>query len=74
MQSIDQRDFEVCRARAIRAHAGINDVVNRCLTALHIVIQFFDTPHQISPRLCRDAGLNELDIERDRIAKSPLIR
>lgn len=74
MQPIDQQDFEVCGAPTIREHGGINDIVKRCLAALHIVIRSFDTPDQPSARLCRDAGLNELDIERERIAKSPLIR
>ncbi len=74
MKPIDESEFEICEAPVVRQQTGINASARRCLATLYSVFQVRDAPERLPLWLRQDAGLDELDIERRRIARAPLIR
>lgn len=74
MKTINERGFEICQAPTIWHHLRITYHAERYLAAIKGDFQNRDAPDRLPPRLRRDARVDELDIERRRIAKAPLIR
>ena len=74
MKPINEQEFEICEAPSIRESVG---VVARAKTGLAEISRVFrlryDTD-RLTGRLRRDAGMDELDIERNQLAKAPLFR
>jgi hypothetical protein len=74
MRPIIEREFQTCEAPVIRNHLRVQNCAKRCFAAIQSIFQIRDALDRLPPRLRRDAGLDELDIERKRIARAPLIR
>ena len=74
MKPINEKEFTTCKASIIPEPLGVVGRAGTCLAALGRVFrQRYDTD-RLPARLRRDAGMDELDIERNRLAKAPLIR
>lgn len=74
MKPIHEREFEIPSMPVVRKELGIHATAKRYLSALKNVFQIRDDPYRLPLRLRRDGGIDELGIERKRIAKAPLIR
>ena len=74
MQPIKVQEFEVCETSIIRAHGGVEALAEWTVAAIKRVFRMHNDPDRLPARLRRDAGMDELAIERRRIARAPLIR
>jgi hypothetical protein len=74
MKPINEREFAVYETPVTGEHLRVLARATRGLAALSGVFRIRDDPDRLPARLRRDAGLDELDIERRRIATAPLIR
>ena len=74
MKPINAREFEVWKGPVIRKHLGLDIYVMRLLAAARKSFRICIDPDRLPLRLRRDAGMDELDIERKRAAKTLLIR
>jgi hypothetical protein len=74
MKLIDEGEFQICDAPGIRENARVNALAKRVLAAFGFVFRIREDADRLSGRLRRDAGMDELVLERKRIAKAPLIR
>jgi hypothetical protein len=74
MKPVNENKFETCNAPIIGEHLGIVWRAKAGLAAFsQLFCQRYDA-HRLPARLRRDAGMDELDTERNRLAKAPLIR
>jgi len=74
MKPIDEREFAVCEAAFTPEHLRVVARAKKALASLSGVFRTRDDPVRLPARLRRDAGLDELDIERRRFGRAPLIR
>ena len=74
MKPINENEFETCYAPIVGEHIGIGWRAKMGLSALSRVFWLRYDTERLPARLRRDAGMDELDIERKRLAKAPLIR
>jgi len=74
MKPINEREFEVCEAPVIREHLRVVARAKKGVAALSGAFRIHDDPDRLPARLRRDAGIDELAIERRRVARAPLIR
>ena len=74
MNSFDELRLEITETPALQRSLSFLERGNRCLKALkRLFRQRFDF-NSLSVRLRRDAGIDEQDLERAKVAKAPLIR
>ena len=74
MKPINEREFAVYEAPVTGEPLRVLARAWRRLAALGGVFRIRDDPDRLPARLRRDAGLDELEIERRCIARAPLIR
>ncbi|WP_282152786.1 hypothetical protein [Ruegeria atlantica] len=74
MKPIDKNEFEIHETKAAPKHFGRFDLMGWLLGFLKPSIQTGRDPVHLTHRLLRDAGIDELEIERKKIMSAPLIR
>lgn len=74
MKPINENEFEIRKAQVARKHLGLFSVLKNCSVAIYSLFQTGNDPTRLTARLRRDAGIDELEIERKRLVKAPLIR
>jgi hypothetical protein len=74
MKPINENEFEIWNAPIIGEHLGIVLRAKTGLAALGGIFRLRYDMEGLPARLRRDAGMDELDIERKRLARAPLIR
>ncbi|WP_160116407.1 hypothetical protein [Ruegeria sp. AU67] len=74
MKPIDKNEFENFAANVAPKHFGRFDLMGWLLGFLKPSIQTCRDPVHLTNRLLRDAGIDELDIERKKLRSAPLIR
>jgi uncharacterized protein YjiS (DUF1127 family) len=74
MKPIDKQEFEFPQARSKPRELTFFAQLRRLRRAFKWPFQPRYDLTRLNARLCRDAGINECDLERAKFAKSPLIR
>ena len=74
MKPVNEKEFEIGKAQIAKMHSGPTILVKKYLTALKPLFQKRNDPSRLTARLRRDAGIDELDLERKKLARAPLIR
>ena len=74
MKPTNQRELEVFKVPEVSKFWCNKALVKQAVVALNSFLQVHDTTEQLSVRLRRDAGIDELDVECICHAKAPLIR
>lgn len=74
MKHIDEKEFEAREVQVEQNHLGLIARAVRYLAALTPLTKPDDDLGLLSARLRRDAGIDELEIERKRVIRAPLIR
>ncbi len=77
MKPIDEIEFKVHEATIIREQVSVASFTILTKPALAVLSDIFRLRYDMSrlpARLIRDAGMDELEIERSRLAKASLIR
>ena len=77
MKPINENEFEVYETTIIREPVGaatLTKLTKRGLTALSCIFRLGYDRGRLPARLIRDAGMDELEIERSHLAKATLIR
>ncbi|WP_299668717.1 hypothetical protein [uncultured Ruegeria sp.] len=74
MKPIDKNEFEIHEAKVAPKHFGRFDLKTKLLGILKPSIQTGRDPVHLTRRLLRDAGIDELDIERKKLMRASLIR
>jgi hypothetical protein len=74
MTAINEKEFATRKASITPEPLGIVGLAGICLAALDCVFRRRYDIDRLPARLRRDAGMDELEIERNRLAKAPLIR
>jgi hypothetical protein len=74
MKPITNNEFEAREEQAFRVHPDLLAWAGKYLNTLKQLCQPRYDFDLLAPRLRRDAGIDELEIERRKVAKAPLIR
>ena len=74
MKVINRAEFEVGNAPIFRAHVGVVALTTAGLAKFRGIFRQSYETDRLPARLLRDAGIDELEIERRRLASAPLIR
>lgn len=74
MKHIDEKEFETREVQVAQNHLGVFARAEKYLTTLAQLIKPDNDLGLLSARLRRDAGIDELEIERKRVIRAPLIR
>ena len=74
MKPINVIEFEMNEAQVAQKHSGLFSLVKKCFATINQLIESRNDPTHLTARLLRDAGIDELEIERRKVARAPLIR
>ena len=74
MKVINHTEFEVGEAPILRARAGVVAFAKAGIAKLSGLFRKSYQIDRLPARLLRDAGIDDLEIERRRLANAPLIR
>ena len=74
MRPIDETEFEIREALVAQKHPGLFARAENYLSALKLLLQPPSDLGHLTARLRRDAGIDELEVERKEVAGAPLIR
>ena len=74
MHTIDDHKFKIVETRIANTFIIGSESVRKCVKALRSLFQPRCDLNHISQHLRSDAGIDELELERDTIARAPLIR
>lgn len=74
MKAIKEQEFGSCEVPVRPKTVDLNVLANMSLKALNALFGDRDISERLPLRLRQDAGMDELDIERRRVARAPLIR
>ena len=73
MKPINEKEFEMREAQVAQQHLGRFSLLEKCLAAINLSFQSRNDPTRLTARIRRDAGIDELEIERRKLARAPLI-
>ena len=74
MHTIDDHKFEIFETRIANTFTNGSESFRKCVKAVTSVFQPRCNLNHLSQHLRRDAGIDELELERNTIARAPLIR
>lgn len=74
LKPINEKEFEMREAQVAQQHLGRIGLLEKCLAAIIPSFQSLNDPTHLTARMRRDAGIDELEIERKKLARAPLIR
>lgn len=74
MKPITENEFEIREAKAVPMSPSRFSQARNYLTVLKQLFQARYNFDLLPPRLRRDAGIDELEVERRKVARAPLIR
>ncbi|MCV2869682.1 hypothetical protein OEW28_13690 [Defluviimonas sp. WL0002] len=74
MKPVNLQELQICDAPFAQQKMGFVERVKASLAVINRTVRPRHGTDRLPARLRRDAGLDELELERTRMAKSPLIR
>ena len=74
MKPINEKEFEMRESQVAQQHLGRFSLLEKCLAAINPSFEARNDPSRLTARQRRDAGIDELEIGRKKVARAPLIR
>ena len=74
MKPINEIEFEMTEAKVAQKQPGLFRLVKKWLTTNNLSFITRKDPTSLPARLRRDARMDELEIEKKKVASAPLIR
>ena len=72
--SVNDQEFTAGRTPNSASYNGVSAQVQKCLTAFKQMLRPRYDLERLNARLRRDAGIDEHEMERNKLVKAPLIR